>query len=38
LSERFVPGKPIPKGQRAQYLEHARLLVERLEKEAPFAL
>jgi murein DD-endopeptidase MepM/ murein hydrolase activator NlpD len=38
LSERFVPGKPIPKGQRAQYLEYARVLVERLEKEAPFAL
>lgn len=38
LSERFVPGKPIPKGQRAQYLEYARGLVERLEKQAPFGL
>lgn len=38
LSERFVPGKPIPKGQRARYLEHARALVERLEIEAPFPL
>jgi murein DD-endopeptidase MepM/ murein hydrolase activator NlpD len=38
LSERFVPGKPIAKGQRAQYLEYARVLIERLEKEAPFVL
>lgn len=38
LSERFVPGKPIATAQRAQYLEYARALVERLEKEAPFPL
>ena len=38
LSERFLPGKPIAKAQRAQFLEHARALVERLEQEAPFQL
>jgi murein DD-endopeptidase MepM/ murein hydrolase activator NlpD len=38
LSERFVPGKAIAKARRAQYLEYARALVERLEKEAPFPL
>ncbi|MFA7282448.1 MAG: M23 family metallopeptidase [Sterolibacterium sp.] len=36
LSERFLPGKPIAKAQRAQFLEHARIIIERLEKEAPF--
>ena len=38
LSERFLPGKPIAKAQRAQFLENARALVERLEQEAPFQL
>ena len=38
LSERFLPGKPIAKARRAQFLEHARALVERLEHEAPFQL
>ncbi len=38
LSERFLPGKPIAKAQRAQFLEHAHALVERLEQEAPFQL
>lgn len=38
LSERFLPGKPIAKTQRAQFLEHARALVDRLEQEAPFQL
>jgi len=38
LSEKFLPGKPIVKAQRAQFLEHARALVERLEQEAPFQL
>jgi len=33
-----VPGKPVAKAQRAQFLDHARALVERLEKEAPFQL
>lgn len=36
LSERFLPGEPIAKARRVQFLEHARGLVERLEKEAPF--
>ncbi|MFA7271014.1 MAG: M23 family metallopeptidase [Sterolibacterium sp.] len=38
LSERFLPGKPIAKEKRAQFLEHASVLIERLEKEAPFRL
>jgi murein DD-endopeptidase MepM/ murein hydrolase activator NlpD len=38
LSEKFLPGKPIAKAQRAQFLEHARALVERLEQEAPFQI
>ena len=38
LSEKFLPGKPIAQAQRAQFLGHARALVERLEQEAPFQL
>ena len=38
LSERFVPGKPIAKAQRAQFLEYAGALIEQLEKKAPFQL
>jgi len=38
LSERFVPGKPIAKAQRAQFLEDAGALIEQLEKKAPFQL
>jgi len=37
LSERFLPGEPIAKSQRAHFLEYARSLVERLEKDAPFS-
>jgi murein DD-endopeptidase MepM/ murein hydrolase activator NlpD len=36
LSERFVPGKPIARADRNEFLEHARALVRRLEEEAPF--
>ncbi|MFA7281706.1 MAG: M23 family metallopeptidase [Sterolibacterium sp.] len=38
LSERFLPGKPIAKAKRAQFLEHARVLIDRLEREAPLQL
>jgi murein DD-endopeptidase MepM/ murein hydrolase activator NlpD len=38
LSEKFLPGEPIAEAKRAQFLEHARALVERLEQEAPFQL
>jgi murein DD-endopeptidase MepM/ murein hydrolase activator NlpD len=38
LSERFVPGEPIAKAHREQFLQRARALVERLEQEAPFHL
>jgi murein DD-endopeptidase MepM/ murein hydrolase activator NlpD len=37
LSEKFLPGEPIAKAQRAQFMEYARALVERLEQEAPFS-
>ena len=36
LSERFLPGEPIAQARRAQFLEHARALIERLERAAPF--
>ena len=36
LSERFIPGEPIAKAERARFLQHANSLVERLEQEAPF--
>lgn len=35
LGERFIPGKPIVRGERAQFLAHTRALIERLENEAP---
>ncbi|MBI5920711.1 MAG: M23 family metallopeptidase [Betaproteobacteria bacterium] len=38
LGERFLPGKPIAKAKQAQFLENVRVLVARLEKEAPFQL
>ncbi|MFY9328596.1 MAG: M23 family metallopeptidase [Georgfuchsia sp.] len=34
LSEKFLPGEPIAKSQRALFLEHARTLIVRLEQEA----
>jgi murein DD-endopeptidase MepM/ murein hydrolase activator NlpD len=37
LSEKFLPGEPIAKAQRAQFMEYARALGERLEEEAPFS-
>jgi murein DD-endopeptidase MepM/ murein hydrolase activator NlpD len=36
ISERFLPGDPIAKALRPQFLERARMLVERLDQEAPF--
>ncbi len=38
LNERFLPGEPIPRAQRAGFVDKARELVERLEREAPFPL
>jgi murein DD-endopeptidase MepM/ murein hydrolase activator NlpD len=38
LSEQFVPGKPVAKTHRDRFLQHARVLLERLEHEAPFQL
>jgi murein DD-endopeptidase MepM/ murein hydrolase activator NlpD len=35
LSEKFLPGKPIAKSQRALFLERASALIGRLEREAP---
>jgi murein DD-endopeptidase MepM/ murein hydrolase activator NlpD len=36
LSEKFIPGEPIPSDQRAAFLQHAGSLVHRLESEAAF--
>jgi murein DD-endopeptidase MepM/ murein hydrolase activator NlpD len=36
LSEKFIPGDPIPAAQRAAFKERARELVGRLETSAPF--
>ncbi|MBI2218065.1 MAG: M23 family metallopeptidase [Candidatus Rokubacteria bacterium] len=36
LSEKFLPGEPIPASERAEFLAHARDLARRLEDEAPF--
>src|SRR5687767_12223587 len=36
LNEKFLPGEPIPAGERAEFLQHARGLVRRLETSAPF--
>jgi murein DD-endopeptidase MepM/ murein hydrolase activator NlpD len=36
LSEKFIPGEPIPSDQRAAFLQHAGSLVHRLESEASF--
>jgi len=36
LSEKFIPGEPIPTAARADFTRHARELVARLETAAPF--
>lgn len=36
LTERFLPGEPIPAAERAAFLRHARAVVARLEQDAPF--
>jgi murein DD-endopeptidase MepM/ murein hydrolase activator NlpD len=36
LSEKFVPGEPIPASERAEFLQHARAVVRQLEASAPF--
>jgi murein DD-endopeptidase MepM/ murein hydrolase activator NlpD len=36
LSEKFLPGEPIPASERAEFLARARDLVRRLEDEAPY--
>ncbi len=36
LNEKFVPGEPIPASDRAEFLQHARAVVRRLETSAPF--
>jgi murein DD-endopeptidase MepM/ murein hydrolase activator NlpD len=36
LNEKFIPGEPIAPAERGAYLRHARSLVSRLEREAPF--
>jgi murein DD-endopeptidase MepM/ murein hydrolase activator NlpD len=37
LNERFLPGEPVARAQRAAFLQSARALVERLEKEAQYS-
>jgi murein DD-endopeptidase MepM/ murein hydrolase activator NlpD len=36
LSEKFLPGEPIPAADRAEFLKHARAVVRQLEATAPF--
>jgi murein DD-endopeptidase MepM/ murein hydrolase activator NlpD len=36
LSEKFLPGEPIPAGERAEFLQHARAVMRQLETAAPF--
>ena len=36
LGEKFIPGDPVPAGQRTQFQGHAASLIDRLETEAPF--
>lgn len=36
LSEKFIPGEPIPPAARADFIRQSRELVARLEKSAPF--
>ncbi|HUF92514.1 MAG TPA: M23 family metallopeptidase [Candidatus Limnocylindria bacterium] len=36
LSEKFVPGEPIPATERAEFLQHARTVLRQLEATAPF--
>jgi murein DD-endopeptidase MepM/ murein hydrolase activator NlpD len=36
LSEKFIPGEPIPAAERAEFLQHARAVVRQLESAAPF--
>ncbi len=38
LSEKFLPGDPIAAADRDRFLEHADTLLQRLEREAPFAI
>ena len=37
LNERFLPGEPVARAQRAAFLQAARALVERLEKETQYS-
>ncbi|MGH2406383.1 MAG: hypothetical protein ACRDGN_18265 [bacterium] len=36
LGERFIPGEPIPAGERGAFDGHARELITRLEADAAF--
>jgi murein DD-endopeptidase MepM/ murein hydrolase activator NlpD len=36
LNEKFFPGEPIAKARRDEFVRHARAMVERLDREAPF--
>lgn len=36
LGEKFIPGDPIPKARRTEFQQHAGVLIQRLETEAPF--
>jgi murein DD-endopeptidase MepM/ murein hydrolase activator NlpD len=36
LSEKFIPGEPIPAAVRADFIHHSRELVARLETAAPY--
>jgi len=36
LGERFIPGEPIPAGERAQFNQQSRDLIAQLETQAPF--
>jgi murein DD-endopeptidase MepM/ murein hydrolase activator NlpD len=36
MSEKFIPGEPIPAGEKAEFTRYAKSLLARLEDEAPF--
>ncbi|HXG15166.1 MAG TPA: M23 family metallopeptidase, partial [Calidithermus sp.] len=36
LSEKFLPGEPIAAAEKAAFTRHARALLERLDRDAPF--
>jgi len=36
LSEKFIPGEPIPAGEKAEFARYTRSLLSRLDEEAPF--